>query len=71
MENQAWKIFNELEPRYRSAYKIENEREINTLEYRTGWVRLSTYSGCFTEKVRVRKFEQMTEELERRIKNKV
>jgi len=57
--------FNELKERYKIAYKICNNNDIKDLYYKRGWVYLKTTPNYET-KIRVRKFEEMTNILESR-----
>lgn len=68
MEKQAWEIFNELEPRYLKSYEALNGKQIESIEYKMGYVRYKT--EFFVSKVRVSKFLLMTQELERRLAEK-
>jgi len=69
MANKNELLFEKLKPRYEDAYLKLNARSHERIVYQNGWVRLDSW--FFETSVRVARFERMTQELERRVKDKV
>lgn len=62
--------FNRIVEDYKSTYKEYNNKEVKSVEYKNGYVYLTTPTngiGDITRKYRIGQFEKMTETLKSRL----